>query len=74
MNQYEFNVSLTAEQIETIYRGQARFIQVTSRDGLKLQLPAANFRRFVTANGIQGKFQVKVDASNKLQHLRKLSA
>ncbi|MEM7562794.1 MAG: DUF2835 family protein [Pseudomonadota bacterium] len=73
MKKYEFRISLSAAEIETVYRGQARYIQVSSMEGLKLQLPAANFRQFVTAAGIQGRFLVEVDANNKLRHLNKIS-
>ncbi len=68
----ELNISLTAQQVKTIYEGQTRFILATSSDGLKVQLPALNFRPFVTLNGIHGRFRVSVDANNKIRKLEKL--
>jgi len=72
MSKFEFTMALSAQQIQAVYRGRARYILVESDEGLKLQLPAANFRNFVTADGIHGRFRVTIDASNKLQALRKL--
>lgn len=69
MRHFEFRLSLSAEEIRSIYEGQARYILVESSEGLKLQLPAANFRCFVTAEGIHGRFSVTIDATNKIQDL-----
>ena len=70
--QFEFYLSISAEQIERIYQGQARFILVSTDEGLKLQLPAQNFRKFVSDAGIQGRFRVEINADNKLINLREL--
>ena len=72
MRSYEFEMALSAAKTQSIYEGQVRYILVETDQGLKLQLPAANFRSYVTAAGIQGRFSVKIDASNKIIALRKL--
>ncbi len=72
MTKFEFDLALSAQQTRSIYEGQARFILVESEQGQKLQLPAINFRAYVSADGITGRFSVVIDASNKIQMLRKL--
>ena len=72
MPTFEFNMALSADETRSIYEGRARFILVKSVQGLKLQLPAVNFRRHVTERGIRGRFSVETDASNKILALRKL--
>lgn len=72
MPKFEFNMALSARETRTIYEGQARYIMVESAQGLKLQLPAANFRRHVTAEGIKGRFSVETDVNNKILALHKL--
>lgn len=72
MSSFRFTMALPAPEVQEIYQGRARYILVVSDEGLKLQLPAANFRRFVTANGIRGRFSVSIDADNKIQELTKL--
>lgn len=66
---FEFNLSLPAEKVQQIYGGQARYILVYTDDGLSVQLPANNFRRYVTAQGIQGRFEVEVNDNNKIVRL-----
>ena len=72
MPKFEFNMALSADEIRSIYEGQARYILVESAQGLKLQLPAVNFRSHVTADGIKGRFSVETDANNKILALHKL--
>ena len=72
MREFEFDMALTARKIQAIYEGQARYILVETDRGLKLQLPAANFYKYVTADGIQGRFSVKIDADNKILEMRKV--
>ena len=70
---YEFTIQLSSEKTRSIYQGQARFLLVYTDDGTKLQLPAQNFRSYVTSEGINGRFSVKTDNENKILQLNKLS-
>ena len=72
MRRFEFNMALSAEKTRRIYQGRASSILVYCDDGLKLQLPAANFREYVGSDGIQGRFSVAIDAGNRILSLRKL--
>ena len=72
MREYDFSLSLPAAKIEAIYRGNARYILVESNEGLRLQLPAINFRGFVGADGIRGRFRVRIDDANRIQSLDRL--
>jgi hypothetical protein len=66
---FEFSINLSAEKTQHIYQGQARYILVYTDDGLSLQLPAINFRQYVTDRGIQGRFKVEIDDNNKIIRL-----
>ena len=72
MPSYEFSLALSPRRTETIYRGDARYIVVESEQGLKLQLPAANFRAHVDADGIHGRFRVRIDDDNRIVSLERL--
>lgn len=72
MPKFEFNMALSAAKTESIYEGRARYILVETEQGLKIQLPAVNFRCHVTKDGIKGRFGVEIDADNKILALRKL--
>jgi hypothetical protein len=72
MRDLEFMVELSSKKTEEIYRGQARYLLVECDNGLKLQLPAVNFRSYVTEQGINGRFRIQIDANNKIIDLTKL--
>ncbi|MCP4433557.1 MAG: DUF2835 domain-containing protein [Gammaproteobacteria bacterium] len=66
---FEFNINLSADKTHRIYQGQARYILVYTDNGTSLQLPAINFQRYVTEQGIQGRFEVEIDDRNKIIRL-----
>lgn len=72
MRQFEFNMALSAEKTRSLYAGEAHYILVESDGGLKLQLPAANFRDFVSADGINGRFSVSIDDRNRIIELSRI--
>ena len=67
---FEFSINLSTEKIQRIYQGQARYILVYTDEGTSLQLPANNFRQYVTDHGIRGRFKVEVDDNNKIIQLK----
>ena len=72
MKKITFGLSVSADQILRYYSGNAKAVIVTADDGRTLQIPADRFRPFVTQNGISGRFEITLDAHNKLIDLRKL--
>ena len=72
MRSFEFSMSLSADKTRAIYEGRARYIVVEADGGLKLQLPASNFRRYVVKDGIRGRFSVSIDADNRIVSLRRI--
>ena len=72
MRRFEFTMALSAEKTSRIYAGRATSILVHSDDGLRLQLPAANFRAYVDDNGIRGRFRVAIDADNRIVELQRI--
>ena len=66
---YEFTMQLSAEKTSRIYQGEARYLLVYTDDGVKLQLPALNFRSYVTNEGIIGRFCVEINDENKIVDL-----
>lgn len=72
MLHFKFTMGLTAEKTRAIYAAQARFILVETDQSLKLQLPAPDFLEYVTADGILGRFDVEIDANDKILALRRI--
>ncbi len=69
MPEYRFDIALSTAETRTIYAGRARYIIVEADTGIRLQLPAANFRRFVDRDGIHGRFRVRVSDDNRITGL-----
>ena len=72
-NRIYFSLSLPAERYLLYYRGNVRAVIVESDDGRRIQLPAASLRPFVTAGGIEGRFELTLDENNKLLDIRRVN-
>lgn len=69
---YRFRIALSYQQYLHYYQGHVQAIVVRSDEGLRLQLPAARLRPFVTAMGIHGRFELELDALNQTQRLERI--
>ncbi|QRY78651.1 DUF2835 domain-containing protein [Pseudomonas sp. PDNC002] len=67
------DISLPTHRLQALYRGQANRIQVVSRDGRQVNLPAHHLRPFITHTGVQGSFELEFDESGRLLALRRLA-
>ncbi|MDN6858363.1 DUF2835 domain-containing protein [Pseudomonas sp. CAN2814] len=67
------DISLPLDRLQALYRGHANRVQVLSRDGRQVNLPAHHLRPFVTHSGIQGSFELEFDDSGRLLALRRLA-
>ena len=72
MIEYRFRLAIPAEKYLAYYEGTVRQVVVTLANGQILQFPADNLRPFVTREGIQGEFVLRVDARNKLQAIERV--
>ncbi len=73
MVRHRFQLNISAETFLHYYQGAARAVIVRAEDGRTIQLPASNFRPFVTAAGIFGRFELVLDANNRLVELRRIA-
>jgi hypothetical protein len=67
-----FQLHITAEEFLRYYRGTAQAVIVRSDDGRRIQLPARNFRPFLTESGISGRFRIRLDDNNRLVEMVRL--
>ncbi|WP_447747942.1 DUF2835 domain-containing protein [Pseudomonas nicosulfuronedens] len=67
------DISLPVDRLQALYRGQANRVEVVSRDGLRVNLPAHHLRSFVTHCGVHGSFELEFDDSGRLLALRRLA-
>ena len=68
-----FHLRIPADAYLSYYQGQARQVLVTTREGLKVQFPAALLRPYVTRDGISGEFRLRYDEHRRLVGLDRLA-
>lgn len=66
MKSIDFTLRLTPEQLLPFYRGEAKSVIARLDDGRTLQFPLTAIRRFVTPEGIHGRFRITFDEHQKL--------
>jgi hypothetical protein len=47
-------------------------VLVQAEDGRRVRFPAVNLRRFVTAYGVRGRFEMTLDGNNSLLDIRRV--
>ncbi|MGB0894901.1 MAG: DUF2835 family protein [Parashewanella sp.] len=69
---FQFKVSLTYDQFFEFYSGAVQRIQVTDTKRRVLHIHARHFRSYITRQGIDGFFEMKLNSNGELQYLTKL--
>lgn len=72
MPRYEFHLRITAEQYLDYYRGTVHHVVARCTTGQNVQFPAALLQRFVTPEGIHGRFVLICDDQLKHPTLERL--
>ncbi len=65
MHRYEFHLLIPPEKYLDYYRGKVRQVIARSTTGQNVQFPASLLQRFITQDGIQGKFILVCDEKHK---------
>lgn len=70
---YRFSLRLSNEQYLKFYRSQARYVHVTTHEGLSIKFPAEHLRAYVTHDGISGEFELESTEEGKFVALRRIN-
>ncbi len=73
MKRHAFALRIEPEAYLDYYRGRARAVVVTTKDGVSLQFPASFLLRFVTGGGIEGEFEILCDDRNKCVEMKRVA-
>lgn len=68
-----FSLQLTADQYLRVYQGTAKRVSAIAYDGQRIEFPAQNIKKFLTHNGISGRFEMELTSENKFVAIRKIS-
>ncbi|QSA19688.1 DUF2835 domain-containing protein, partial [Vibrio furnissii] len=69
---YFFSLNISYQSFLSHYSGAASTVLVLTESGLRLQLPAAKFRPFLSQIGVKGRFRLTTDQNNKFLKLEVL--
>ncbi len=72
MQKMRFSLSISAEKYQSYYQGAAKFVRVQTEDGRTLKFPASELQKYVSHEGIQGRFEIIFDDQHKLVRLNRL--
>lgn len=72
MREIRFSLVITPDEMLRYYRGTAKNVLVTSDQGLRVQFPAEHLQRFITPDGVRGRFAIEFDANNKIVGVRRI--
>lgn len=73
MNRYEFQLRISPAQYLDYYRGTVRHVIARCATGQTVQFPANLLQKFVSPEGIQGKFVLTCDVNNKCLDLQRIA-
>lgn len=68
---YVVDLAIPADELRRLYAGTANTVVARDRvSGLSVRFPASRLRAFVTPAGVFGRFELQVDADNRLVEIR----
>ena len=67
---YVVELAISAEEIRRLYEGTANVVVARDRlSGRTVRFPANRLRPFVSEAGVYGRFELEVDAENRLLNI-----
>lgn len=72
MQKMRFSLNISAEKYLSYYQGAAHFIRVETDDGRSLKFPASELQRFVSRDGVHGRFEITFNEQQKLVSLQRI--
>ncbi len=72
MQRMRFSLNISADRYLSYYQGAAKSVWVETEDGRSLKFPASELQRFVSHDGIHGRFEIIFDGQNKLVSLKRI--
>lgn len=73
MQHFVVDLRLTRDQMLRMYQGSANAVVGHARNGQRIRFPVNSLRPFVGIEGVNGTFQLTVDARHRLVSIQQLS-
>jgi hypothetical protein len=72
MGSITVTLAINTQEFARLYRGHARDVICTAKDGRTVQFPANVLRQFLTHTGVYGEFEIFFSADNKFSNIEKI--
>tara|TARA_R110002049_G_scaffold225521_1_gene397430 strand:+ start:51766 stop:51987 length:222 start_codon:yes stop_codon:yes gene_type:complete len=72
MSSITVTLAINTQEFAQLYRGQARQVICTAKDGRTVQFPATVLRQFLTHSGVHGEFEIFFSQDNRFTKIKKL--
>jgi len=72
MKRMRFSLDIPADKYLAYYQGSAKAVIVMTEEGLSLKFPASELQKFITHDGIKGRFEIVFNAQNKLVNMNRI--
>jgi hypothetical protein len=70
---YYFSLHLNQKEWLKYYSGKANSVIVTTTNGLRVSIPANNFIKYTSGNGIYGFFSMTISPQNKIIGIQRIA-
>ena len=72
VKQLTLNISIPADRYVALYSGAVRDVQAVTIEGLRIRFPGKILQRFLTHDGVHGRFVIRFDDNNKFMAIEKI--
>ncbi|SMF39990.1 Protein of unknown function [Alteromonadaceae bacterium Bs31] len=72
MNTAIVNLYIPKDEYLKVYAGAAKSVHAISTDGRSIRFPAEILRKYVTHQGIDGRFAIYFDTNNRFQKIERI--
>lgn len=73
MNSVIVALAISNEEFSRLYRGEAREVICSAKDGRVIQFPASHLKQFLTHDGVYGEFEIHFTRQYKLIKIVRLN-
>ena len=73
MRTLRFRLAISRAQLLQYYQGRTAALSVITEQGVRLQVALHHFRSFVGHDGLNGRFEIELNAEQQLHRLSRLS-
>ncbi len=72
MQKHLLSLAISADNYVQLYSGKVKNVRAVTENGLRVEFPGSILHRFVTHQGVYGRFQLCIDEKFKLQSIERL--